>query len=195
MRQLGYEIENRRNAKGRDCGFEIRGVPDTLLARFSQRSRQRDEAVSRFIAKKGRQPTDNEIAVLVRNSRADKLLEVSTAAVKAFQRTRLAPDEARLLSKLAGKARGSEIAFDRAELSLRYAKDHVFERASVARDHEILAEALRHGRGRIGHEDLKASLALEESSGAILRNGDEIATKASLQREREMIDAVNRGIG
>ena len=46
VRQLGYEIENRRNAKGRDCGFEIRGVPDEVLARFSQRSRQRDEAIA-----------------------------------------------------------------------------------------------------------------------------------------------------
>lgn len=44
-RQLGYEIENRQNGKGRDCGFEIRGVPDTVLARFSLRSRQRDEAI------------------------------------------------------------------------------------------------------------------------------------------------------
>ncbi len=39
--------------------------------------------------------------------------------------------------------------------SLQYAKEHVFERVSVARDHEILTEALRHGRGAIGHDALK----------------------------------------
>lgn len=27
IRKLGYQIENRRDARGRDCGFEIRGLP------------------------------------------------------------------------------------------------------------------------------------------------------------------------
>ena len=42
VRTLGYEIENQRDARGRDAGFEIRGVPAELLAKFSQRSHQRD---------------------------------------------------------------------------------------------------------------------------------------------------------
>ncbi len=83
MRVLGYEIESGRDMKGRDCGFEIRGVPDELMTRFSQRSRQRDEAISEFVANKGRRPTDNEIAVLVRESRADKLIEISTDELRA----------------------------------------------------------------------------------------------------------------
>ena len=33
VRGLGYEIDNRRDAKGRDYGFEIRGVSDELLGR------------------------------------------------------------------------------------------------------------------------------------------------------------------
>src|SRR5439155_24245539 len=78
VRRLGYEIENRRNAMGRDCGFEIRGISDELLAKYSRRSRQRDEAISAFVAKKGRHPTDNELAVLVRESRPDKLHDIST---------------------------------------------------------------------------------------------------------------------
>jgi hypothetical protein len=71
----------------------------------------------------------------------------------------------------------------------------VFERVSVARDYEVLAEALRQGRGHAHHEKLKGLLTLQESSGAILRSGNEIATAASLQREREMIECINRGIG
>src|SRR5687767_8920676 len=47
---LGYEIENRRDSRGRDNGFEISGMPNELLTKYSQRSRQRDEAVRRFIA-------------------------------------------------------------------------------------------------------------------------------------------------
>ncbi|HEX9221587.1 MAG TPA: MobF family relaxase, partial [Gemmatimonadaceae bacterium] len=195
MRRLGYEIENRRNAMGRDCGFEIRGISDDLLAKYSKRSRQRDEAIGRFVAKNGRRPTDNEVAVLVRESRADKLIEISTNEVRTRQRERLTPDEARSLAGLKPEGHGRAISLCPAQPSLQYAEDHVFERVSVSRDYEVLAQALRHGRGQISHGELESMLTLQESTGAILRNGIEIATAASLQREREMVDCINRGIG
>ena len=88
-----------------------------------------------------------------------------------------------------------DVAVEPAADSLQYGKDHIFERLSVARDHEVLTEALRHGRGKINHSELKGTLALEESSGLVLRDGQEIATAESLRRERDMIDRVNRGIG
>jgi conjugative relaxase-like TrwC/TraI family protein len=194
VRQLGYEIENHRDSKGRDCGFEIRGIPEELLDKYSQRSRQRDEAIEQFTAANGRKPTDNEVAVLVRESRADKLIEISTNEVHARQRERLNPEEARLLSELHHKG---EVAItpESTESFLAYAQEHIFERVSVCQDYEVLTEALRHGRGRIRHKQLKACLSLQESSGTVLRNGNEIATTASLKREREIIESINRGIG
>src|ERR1700721_1811704 len=78
IRALGYEIESQRDARGRDAGFEIRAVSAELLAKFSQRSRQRDRAIEAFLAERGRRPTDNEVAVLVRESRAVKLTAIST---------------------------------------------------------------------------------------------------------------------
>ena len=83
VRSLGYEIENRRDARGRDCGFEVAGVSAALLEKFSQRSKQRDEAINVFTRENGRRPTDNEVAILVRESRADKLTEISTDEVAA----------------------------------------------------------------------------------------------------------------
>jgi hypothetical protein len=78
---------------------------------------------------------------------------------------------------------------------LEHAQDHIFERVSVALDHELLTEALRHGRGRIRLADLKGELNLQESAGKVLRSGREIATAVSLARERNMIAAVNRALG
>jgi len=195
VRKLGYEIESQRDARGRDCGLEIAGVSNELLTKFSQRSRQRDAAIRAFVEKNGRQPSDNEVAVLVRESRADKLIEISTAALRSSQRQRLTQGEDRELAILQMRRRGADVLIESPERSLRYAEEHVFERVSVARDHEILTEALRHGRGHIGAAELKGMLALQESRGEILRNGGEIATTASLEREREMITNVNRGIG
>src|SRR5208282_6149692 len=52
---LGYEIEDRRSSKGKNLGFEIKGVSDELLAKYSQRSEQRDRAIAEFVESKGRQ--------------------------------------------------------------------------------------------------------------------------------------------
>src|SRR5262245_61111718 len=82
---MGYEIQNRLYAKGRDAGFEIRGVSDELLAKYSQRSRQRDQAIREFAERDWRLPSDNEVAELVRESRTDKLIEISIADLRKRQ--------------------------------------------------------------------------------------------------------------
>jgi ATP-dependent exoDNAse (exonuclease V) alpha subunit len=80
------------------------------------------------------------------------------------------------------------------EASLAYSQEHIFERLSVAREHEVLTEALRHGRGNVKLSDLQGSLSLERAKGTLISAGDEIATHASLQRERDMIAVVNHGV-
>jgi conjugative relaxase-like TrwC/TraI family protein len=199
VRSLGYEIEDRRSSKGKNLGFEIKGVSDELLEKYSQRSEQRDRAIAEFVESKGHQPSDNEIAVLVRESRADKLVEISTAEVHSRQTARLTPEESLTLEQIREAVRErsetQRLEPESAAASLDYAKQHVFERVSVALDHELLTEALRHGRGRIDLADLKGEFSLEESTGRILQAGKEVATRESLDRERDMIERINRGIG
>jgi conjugative relaxase-like TrwC/TraI family protein len=182
VRSLGYQVVNRRESRGRDCGFEIQGISDGLLTKYSQRSRQRDQAIRKFVERHGRPPTDKEVAVLVRESRADKLIEISTQEVCKRQRERLTAEEAGHLAELRTRIRGRPVALVAAEPSVRHAQSHV-ERVSVAREHEVFTEALRHGRGQISQAELKGILA------------HEIATAESLQREPEMIASVNRGLG
>jgi conjugative relaxase-like TrwC/TraI family protein len=197
--KLGYEIEDRRQSNGHDLGFEIRGVSNDLLERFSQRSHQRDSAIDLFTTKNSRPPTDNEIAILVRESRADKLTEISTAEVTMRQKTRLRLSEDRSLNDLHKTAVGSGLGViascEGALSSVNYAQEHIFERVSVASEHELLAEALRHGRGRIDLDEAKGALRCQQASGVILRAGKEIATRETLDRERAMIGYVNRGVG
>ena len=87
VRGLGYEIEPHRDFKGKDHGFEIRGVSTELVERYSVRSAQRDAAIEQFTVEPGRKPTDNEVAVLVRESR-EKLAEIATGRT---QRTTSSP--------------------------------------------------------------------------------------------------------
>jgi conjugative relaxase-like TrwC/TraI family protein len=195
VRRLGYAIEDRCDAKGRDCGFEIASIPDALLTKFSQRSQQRDAAIRDFIERNGRKPTDNEVAVLVRESRSDKLTEISTRELRFRQRQRLTPEEGNRLSSLRRSGPASVILFESPDPSLQYAEEHVFERVSVAREYDVLTEALRHGRGRLDSAQLKGALTIREATGKMFREDGEIATTASLQRERGMIEMVNAGIG
>lgn len=197
VRSLGYEIESRRDNLGRDLGFDIKGVSGELLDKYSQRSQQRDHAIDAFAKEHGRQPTDNEVAVLVRETRADKLTEISSEEVHKRQRERLSPEESLGLSRVREHALeiSKQPELERAVASLDYAEKHVFERVSVAHDHELLTVALRHGRGRIDLVELKGSLSVQENTGEVLRFGKEIATRESLDRERDMIARIDRGIG
>ncbi|HEY2858476.1 MAG TPA: MobF family relaxase [Terracidiphilus sp.] len=199
VRNLGYEIQPRRDSRGRDLGFEIRGVSDGLLEKYSQRSAQRDRAIGEFTAQNGRKPTDNEVAVLVRESRADKLAEISTEKVRQQQRERLSPEELHSIEHLRNgfPARVQEVSRESspAGTALQHAKEHLFERRSVVHDHELLTEALRHGRGKIDLGQLRGALEFERSQGTVIHSGGRLTTNESLERERQMIAAVNHGIG
>ena len=198
VRSLGYEIEPRRDSKGRDHGFEIRGVSEELLERYSQRSAQRDAAIEQFKRNHGRKPTDNEVAVLVRETRADKLTEIATEHVRQQQQSRLSPEEAHSLERLRNgsleQRQDAALEMSQASDSLQYAKEHLFERSSVVYDHELLTEALRHDRGHVDLGELRGALELERSQGTLIHSGNRLATRDSLEREQRIISAVDGGI-
>jgi conjugative relaxase-like TrwC/TraI family protein len=132
VRALGYEVENRHDVRARDKGFEIAGSSQDLLDKYSQRSAQRDAAILEFTNSRGRAPTDNEVAVLVRETRADKLQEISTERVRDLQQDRLTTDQRQMLRGALNKARtlshSPEIDRGMHEASLAYSQEHIFER-------------------------------------------------------------------
>jgi ATP-dependent exoDNAse (exonuclease V) alpha subunit len=199
VRGLGYEIEPRRDARGKDHGFEICGVSNELREKYSVRSAQRDAAIEKFTSENGRKPTNNEVAVLDRESRAQKLTEIATENVRERQRARLVPEEKHTLQNLRAESLKTSLRIrqvsQQVSESLEHAKAHLFERNSVVRDHELMAEALRHGRGQIDPCQLRGALALEQSQGILIRSGNNLATRESLEREQRMIATVDRGMG
>ena len=126
---LGYQVEDHVK-QGKDNGFGIAGIKPETLEKFSQRSAQRNQAISKFLDLNGRMPSDNEIARLVRDTRDRKLTEISTPEVKARQLGRLDAGEAETLKQLHQTAaeRGSIREYTLAGPSLTYASEHIFER-------------------------------------------------------------------
>lgn len=95
LRSLGYEIEN--NSRG----FEIKGVPQSLVSRFSKRRKQIDlETCKRVEA--GERPKNlkdlrEEIA---HGKRRQKLKESTAERLRPEWRSQLQPDEVAALAKL-----------------------------------------------------------------------------------------------
>jgi conjugative relaxase-like TrwC/TraI family protein len=197
--ELGYEVENRWNKKGTDLSFEIKGFAEEVAELYSKRSAEKEAAIETFTEKKGRTPSDNEVSVLVRGTREDALQEIATAEVRQKQRDQLTPEQAQGLRDLKDAAlrRGPVVPKEKltAAQCLEFAKEHIFERVSVAHDFQVLEQALQYGRGQVDADALKTELRVQQSRGDVIGAGGKIATRESLQREQALIAAVNRGNG
>jgi len=68
--------------KVESSGFEIRGVPQELLAKFSQRSRQRDATIAAFVERHGRKPTLDRSNNCGRSDSAAAQIEPQTAGAE-----------------------------------------------------------------------------------------------------------------
>jgi conjugative relaxase-like TrwC/TraI family protein len=154
LRSLGYEPYE-MNSKG----FSVRGV-EHLRERFSKRARHVQKLAEEYAVKKGRKPTKREVEILVRESREDKLTDVSTAEVRARQRAELNADETHALNDLVRAARAQ---------APRMQWSHGNERT-------VLEAALRHvyvikRYGRLAKGDLCPIVGTNERGVVLVKNG------------------------
>ena len=184
IQSIGYRI---RSAKH---GFEIEGVSDEVLKRFSKRSQQVRRVVLEMEEKLGRKLSNNAVALAVHQSRASKLKGISTAEVRERQLAQLQPDELRALEKLSTSvqpiAQVRQAQSERVVLS--YAIAHVFERKSVVPEHELLDAALSHRLGEVNLPALKAALKAEPD---LVKTEHGLSTKTILATELNLIQTVN----
>ena len=92
-RDLGYEIAIVRKTKGMVEGFQIKGVSEELQLKYSERRAEVEAAIDKFVADRGRQPNPAEISQLASETRSAKLREISTPAVRQYQRSQLSSSE------------------------------------------------------------------------------------------------------
>ena len=188
LRSLGYEPYE-MNSKG----FAVRGI-EHLRERFSKRTRQVQRLAEEFAANKGRKPTKREVEILVRESREDKLTEISTPAVRAKQRAELNADEARALDGLVHAARQQaprmQWSHGNARSVLEAALRHVYERSSVVREGEVLNAALELHPNFYRWRELRE--ALEVHPDAIRKDG-EMSLRPIRREEDAAVQRVRAG--
>jgi conjugative relaxase-like TrwC/TraI family protein len=188
LRRLGYETYDMHTT-----GFSIRGV-EHLRERFSKRSRHVQKLVEEFAKLKGRQPSKREVEVLVRESRADKLADVSTREVRARQRAELNHREAERLDDLVRGAKSQapreQISHGQAVTVLEAAMRHVYERTSVVREGEVLSAALELYPDYYRWRELREAL---EAHPDVIRRHGEMSLRPIHREEQSAVQRIVAG--
>lgn len=186
IQQIGYRI---RPAKH---GFQIEGVSDDVLKRFSKRSQERDRVVQEMEQKLGHKLSNDGVALAVHQSRAKKIKGISTAEVRARQLAQLQPGELQALQNLSASVCPSRQPHNALleSQTLDYAVAHSFERKSVVSEHELLNVALSHRLGEVDLPRLKNEL---QHAPALVRTERGLSTKQILATELDLIQTVNAG--
>jgi conjugative relaxase-like TrwC/TraI family protein len=184
VQQIGYRIQPSKH------GFQIEGVSDEVLKRFSKRSQQRDAVVQEMEQKLGRKLSNNAISHAVHQSRAEKVKGISTAEVRDRQVAQLQPGELQALQKLMASVQRTILphiaGFE--EHTLDYAVSHLFERKSVVPEHELLNAALSQ---RPGEVDLPALKTAVKYSVDLIKTERGLSTRQILATELDLIQTVN----
>ena len=186
VQQIGYRIQPSKH------GFQIEGVSEEVLKRFSKRAEQRDAVVQELELKLGRKLSNNAIALAVHRSRAKKVKGISTAEVRERQWSQLSADERQSLQKLCSSARPSRlprIALVENQV-LNHAIEHLFERKSVVTEHELLNVALSHRLGAVDLDHLKAAV---KHLPDLVKTERGFSTQKILATELDLIQTVNAG--
>lgn len=186
LRALGYEIENYAR------GFEIKGVPRSVIDRFSKRHRQIDEETRVRLEKGELVGNVKDLRERVAHGNRRRKLKDSTAdRLRSAWKQEMEPEELKALRALEGLG---PAAAEKADLAgiVTWADEHVFERRAVVHDHELLAAALERGRGM--DFDLGTLRQAVEKRGYLREKGTDRLTSPEVMRwESEVVVVAHDG--
>ncbi|HVT94088.1 MAG TPA: MobF family relaxase [Bryobacteraceae bacterium] len=186
LRSLGYVLES--NARD----FEIKGVPRSVITRFSKRHRQIDDEAKRRLEREGMRVDANTLRRQVAHDDRKRKMKDSTAdRLRPTWMKQLVPDEAKALTALKPKATETATRTD-ATAALAWADEHLFERRSVVSEPELWAEALARGRGEnFGLRELRA--AIDQRGYVRERGTNRLTSREVLGWELECVVAAHDG--
>lgn len=129
LRELRYEVEN--NARD----FELKGVPASLVERFSKRHRQINEEAGKRIAAEGLHANEKAVREQVaRAGRKRKAADATAERLRPLWARQMTPEEQAALAALRPAVTRPEPESASAPALVAWAEQHLFERRSVVAD-------------------------------------------------------------
>jgi primosomal protein N' len=171
LRGLGYTTE-----KNPDYSFEIAGIPQALIDKYSQRR----NLIEAKAAEKGITDAEGKHSIGY-YGREHKNLNLNKAELRAEWNSRLDDSErAALTDAIHGNVPGDRVYTP--DEAKAYALEHSFERASAVSEKRLKAEALKYGVGSVLPEDV-ADIARHPEVIAETRAGQLMTTTKSVLRD------------
>ena len=194
LRQFGYEIENKPRGD-----FEIKGVSPELWSRFSKRHNEIDASIEKLLKEKPELAKGNLKELRSQIAQAERSRKIEGIALPELQRlwdSQLTKTERQSLQKLAHQSKAAiQSPSLTAQAAVQWAEEHLFDRHSVVREHEIWSAALEHGRGsELTTQDIKAA-GRERDYIHNEHAPSKITTREILSREWEIVCLARDGRG
>ena len=187
LRQFGYEIENHPRGD-----FQIAGVSNELCSRFSKRHNEIDERIEKLLREKPELAGGNLKELRAQIAQAERSRKISGIRLSELGRLwagQVTQGERRSLSTLVRQT-VPETPVNRlpvAEAAIRWAEDHLFDRHSVLREHELWSAALERQRGQsFDVDDMKTASERRQYLRSEYAPG-KITIREILDREWEII--------
>jgi conjugative relaxase-like TrwC/TraI family protein len=182
LAEMGLPVE--RTEKG----WEIAGVPRTVLEKFSRRTAEIEEK-ARELGIEDAEAKDE----LGAKTRSHKVANLSMPALRAEWLSRLTPDEQDAIASveklLGGESRPNEEKA--ASRAVNFAIAHEFERKSVVPERMLLATALKQAVGQSSADEVRRAMAAKELL-VHERQGRRMATTRDVLDEESRIIAYAR---
>jgi conjugative relaxase-like TrwC/TraI family protein len=192
LADLGYDIETKYQADERGgkryFSWDIRGLPQTVVTRFSRRAAELDQLATELGIE-----TAAGKDKLAATSRLVKRKDLTLEDYRKYWFSRITPQEDHLIAAAIASAQQGQNSTpeNTKEKAVHYAIDHHFERSSVVNWHDLAITAMERSMGAALPEDIEPQARRQ---GILLRNG-EATTQEVLVEEQRIIGFARSGRG
>lgn len=182
--ELGYKLERKGHR------WEIAGVSQNLIRRFSRRTEEIEKAAKNL----GVTRAESKAALGAR-TRLKKDHRYTYEQLRNLWKDRVTQGELEEMGR-ACRQTGAALAPMSPGEALNYAAGHLFERNSVIDERSLISTALEYGLGRLKLEEVRAAFARQDYLRHTDAEGDVwVTTPALLAEERAVIGWAREGIG
>lgn len=188
LHRMGYQTR----AKGRN--YEVDGIPEKLIKRFSKRSRQIDEETAERLGKMGPDTNIPQVRDYVaRKKRRRKIKDATAERLHSSWLEQLEPAERAALDAVRPTA--PQRLRDTGDLTglLTWGAKHVFDRKSVVPEHELMVAALMRGRGQdFDFRSLRDTLKRMPMILGV--EGDRVTSRELVELESKLVSLARRTV-
>jgi conjugative relaxase-like TrwC/TraI family protein len=195
LQAQGYQLTPTRD------DFELAGVPEGVIERFSRRTsliRGMVPIVEEKLSKKYKKEVKlgpEGKAKLGETTREKKDTTLSWAELRSLWVSRLSDDERGVFDRIHARESRPVPTQSMAARAVDHTFLHCFETQSVVPEKELLGEALRYGLGAVTVEDVRAEFARRKPIVREIDGRRMVTTRDVVAEERQLVAFVRRGRG